>query len=91
MKDAFIIFVAQYSTILLLGLQSLNVNKGHKILAALTSLMLGVSGFFVTGIVAKAYNDGMFTLVWWAFIIAGPLGITSSMTLHPVIVKWMKK
>ena len=91
MFDIVMVFVAQFVLIFLLGIQSLNVNRGHYFLAGLTSLMLGVVGFYITGTVAAAHKEGMYSGVWWAFIIGGPLGIITSMKLHPIIHRWMKK
>lgn len=90
MTETISIFVAQYSLIFLLGIQSLNVNSKRYKTAFVTSLCLGIVGFHVTGTVAAAYRDGMFTPIWWSFIFAGPLGIVSSMKLHPVIVRFFK-
>lgn len=90
MIDAILIFVSQFSFILLLGLQSINVNSKHVVAAGLTSLTLGVVGFHVTGTIATAFKDGMFTLLWWSYILAGPLGIMASIKLHPKLVKFAK-
>jgi nitrate reductase NapE component len=75
--------------VLLLGLQSLNVNTGHKTLAAICSLLLGICGYHITSVIAAAqgaYGSG----VWWGFILAGPCGIVSSMYLHPHMRRWFK-
>ena len=82
--DAFIVFVAQFVYVLLLGLQSLNVNGGHRTAAAATSLTLGVFGFYLTGSIAAAKGD-IGGVVWWAFILSGPCGIVTSMALFS---KW---
>jgi len=85
------IFLAQFLMIFLLGLQSINVNRGHKLLAALTSFGLGIAGFYVTGTIAQAYQEGMFSSMFLSFILSGPCGIVVSMMVHPKIVKWLKK
>jgi hypothetical protein len=82
------IFIAQFSMIWLLGLQSINVNRGHKLIAALTSFALGIVGFYVTGTVASAYHEGMMSPMFISFILAGPCGILFSMYSHPYIVKF---
>jgi hypothetical protein len=91
MFDAILIFLAQGTMIFLFGIQSLNVNGGHKYLAAGTSLILGVLGFYVTGTVAKAYNDGLFTLFGLSFILAGPIAIWLAIELHPKIKKFLTR
>jgi hypothetical protein len=88
MHQTLIVFIAQFFLIMLLGLQSINVNRGQKLLAAITSLLLGVSGFFVTGIVAQVYqqfqSQGV-TITLIAFLAAGPLGIITSIFIHPYL------
>jgi uncharacterized membrane protein YuzA (DUF378 family) len=81
------IFIAQYISILLLGIQSLNVRDSKYLSSAITSLLLGVFGWHTTGIVAQAYGQGMDSVVFWAFILAGPCGIVSSMALYDYMFK----
>jgi len=85
------IFLAQFIMIMLLGLQSINVNRGDKVMAAITSFLLGICGFYVTGSVAKAYVDGIMSSVFVAYLIAGPLGIVTSMYMYPVIRNFFNK
>ncbi len=82
-----IIFVSQFCLVMLLGLQSMNVQGGHKLAAAITSFLLGVSGYVVTGMSAQAYKDGFLSTIFLAFVIAGPCGIVTSMYLHPYLRK----
>lgn len=86
MTDAASVFFAQYAMVALLGLQSLNVNRGHKILAVCTNFLIGIASFYLTATVGKAAADPM-TPVWIGFVLAGPLGITTSMIVHPHIVR----
>lgn len=44
---ALLLFVSTFALVLALGLQSLNVNGGHKVLAALTSLVIGAANLAV--------------------------------------------
>lgn len=81
MLEAAGVFAIQFCYVLLLGLQSINVNRGRYVWAGGTSLMLGVMGFHVTGTIAAARGDEG-GLVWWAYILAGPCGIVSSMVYH---------
>lgn len=88
--DAALVFGAQFVMIFLLGIQSLNVNGKHYVSAAITSALLGVFGFYLTGTIAAAHQQGMFSVIWWSFVTAGPLGIITSMKLHPVLVRWFR-
>ena len=85
------IFLAQFVMIWFLGLQSINVNRGHRLIAAMTSFCLGVTGFYVTGTIAEVYEDGMFTTMFLSFVLAGPCGIVTSMICHPYIIKFFGK
>lgn len=81
MSDVLLVFCSQFVYVLLLGLQSLNVNGRHYALAASTSGLLGVLGFWLTAAIAQKPEVG--TAVWWAYIAAGPTGISGSIYLHP--------
>jgi len=89
MHTEILVFVSQYLLILLLGLQSLNVRDGRVFLAAITSLLLGITGFYVTAQIAIVKEA--LTSVWWFYIFAGPLGIMTSIKLHPKLIKWLHK
>ncbi len=80
-----LVFTAQFFMVFLLGLQSLNVNRGHYMSAATTSLALGVCGFYITATIAAVHGEGMGTWLWWSYIAAGPMGIVASMWAHPII------
>lgn len=80
--QALLIFVCQFVLIFLLGTQSQHVRDGKKLASAITSLLLGVAGWTITGIVSTAYVSGMFSLVFFSFIIAGPCGIVCSIMAH---------
>ena len=82
MTDVLKIFVAQYLTIFLLGFQSMNIRDGRKVAAAITSCCLGVSGYLTTGIISQNYSQGMLSWVFFGFLVAGPVGIVSSMFAH---------
>lgn len=74
------VFVAQFVYVLLLGLQSMNVNHDRRFMAAATSLALGTFGFHITASIAASRGDE-FGCVWWAYVLAGPSGIVTSMIL----------
>lgn len=78
--DAALIFAVQFVYVMLLGLQSLNVNGGHKIAAASTSFVLGACGYQITAAIAASRGE-QFGPVWFAYVVAGPCGIVSSMIL----------
>lgn len=82
MLIALAVFAAQFVYVLLLGLQSLCVNHGHYRAAAFNSFMLGSFGFFLTQQIAAAKGAETNWFVYAAFVVSGPLGITSSMWLH---------
>ena len=82
LSQALLVFVCQFSMIFLLGIQSLNVRDGKKLSAAITSLLLGITGWFITGTISSVYHEGMLSMVFFAFILSGPLGISFSIWLH---------
>jgi hypothetical protein len=85
-RDALLVFAAQYLYVLLMGLQSLNVNQRRYVWAAVTSFLLGALGFLTTSIVGAAKGMEL-TLLWWCFVVSGPVGIVSAMHLQPWLVK----
>jgi len=90
MSDVITVFVAQYFMVLLLGIQSLNVRDGHYALAAITSTLLGVCGFYITSIIGDAKGQ-VLSILWWSFVIAGPCGIVTAMAIHPKLLSlWGK-
>lgn len=89
MSEGALVFVVQAVYVVLLGLQSLNVNGGHRVLAAATSFALGVSGFYVTSVVGSA-KGGEGSFLWWCFVLSGPVGILAAMSLHPRLVRLFK-
>lgn len=80
---AFLVFAAQFAYIFLLGFQQQNVTGKHYALAQFTSLLLGICGYHLTATVALAASGPAFGPVWWAYIAAGPVGISVSMWVHP--------
>lgn len=80
------LFASSFLVVLLLGLQSLNVNNGHFILAALTSFGIGSMQMVMFKLAPHATWSEIA-----AFIGGGPLGIIASMWLHPHLVKAIRK
>lgn len=81
--NALYLFGATFSLVLFLGLQSLNVNGGHKLLAAVTSFGIGTANITILKIMPGPTNG----VEMAAYLIGGPLGILSSMAIHP----WMAR
>jgi len=78
------IFAVQYLSVFALGLQSLNVNNGHRRLAALTSVLISTT--WLTSTYLTLIKNEINTLNIAAFIVAGVAGILSSMSAHPWLV-----
>lgn len=77
-----ILFSSTFVLVFALGLQSLNVNNGHFIAAALTSFVIG-GGQMV--LYKLAPNASVSEIA--AFLMGGPFGITASMWAHPRLVR----
>jgi len=77
------IFGATFVLVLALGLQSLNVNRGHYAAAFLTSLAISSAQLAILKIVPAAEAP----VDYLAFMSGGPLGIVCAMYLHPLIVR----
>jgi len=87
MTEAIAIFLVQFTTIYLLGLQSLNVRDGHTLGAAVTSVFLGLTGFTATSYIGGLEPSDLMSVVGFSFVLAGPLGITASMKTHKHAIK----
>lgn len=77
MTDAIMVFVSTYIAVFALGFQSLNVNRGHYLAAFLTSFLIGGSHIVLYRELPE--GDPASTL---AYLLAGPIAITSSMWVH---------
>ncbi|MES2959771.1 MAG: hypothetical protein V4792_16400 [Pseudomonadota bacterium] len=82
---ALLLFAATFGAVFALGLQSLNVNGGHKLLAALTSLLIGISHL----VLFKVLPGPTDALQIAGYLLGGPLGILASMWAHPQLVAWL--
>lgn len=80
---ALALFAATFFLVLFLGLQSLNVNGGHKLMAAVTSFGISSSNI----VVLKTMPGPTGSLEIAAYCIGGPVGILVSMLIHPWMVK----
>ena len=84
---AFIIFISTFGVVVALGLQSLNVNGGHKLAASITSLIIGSCNLALLKIMPQP--TGYLEIL--AYLTDGPIGIYIAMVLHPWLVKQLKK
>ncbi len=76
------LFASTFVLVFALGLQSLNVNNGHHIAAAVTSFAIGAMQMILFKLAPNASWSEIA-----AFLIGGPFGITASMWAHPHLVR----
>lgn len=74
---AIALFASTYALVFFLGLQSLNVNRGHYWAAFFTSFGIGVGNLALFKLAPDASGAEIA-----AFLIGGPFGIVSSMAAH---------
>lgn len=77
------LFVATFFLVLFLGLQSLNVNGGHKLMAAFTSFGIGTANITILKIMPGPTD----LMEIAAYCIGSPAGILASMYIHPWMVR----
>ncbi|HQS59760.1 MAG: hypothetical protein B7Y56_03165 [Gallionellales bacterium 35-53-114] len=80
------LFASTFILVFALGAQSLNVNNGHYVAAAVTSFVIGSSQMILFKLAPNASWSEI-----TAFVIGGPFGITASMWVHPRLVKLLKR
>lgn len=78
------LFASTFILVFALGLQSLNVNNGHVLLAVITSYIISTGQMLLYKLAPHA-NWMEIT----AYMNGGPLGIYCSMKAHPHLVRWM--
>lgn len=78
---ALLLFVATFGSVFALGIQSLNVNRGHERMAFLTSLFIGVFNLVILKIASQP-NEWIESA---AYLLGGPLGIVSAMRSHAAL------
>lgn len=81
------IFISAVGIVFFLGLQSLSVNSGHKILAAVNSLVIGTFNLYLL----KSVPDIHTWQATAAYLLGGPVGITLAIYTHPLIAKILYK
>jgi hypothetical protein len=77
MKYALLVFLGTWLSVFTLGLQSLNVNQGHYLAAAVTSLGIGAGH-----VLLYKYMPTADWLELGGYFIGGVTGITASMWFH---------
>ncbi|WP_421793529.1 hypothetical protein [Hydrocarboniphaga effusa] len=82
-----IILACTFGVVLALGLQSLNVNGGHKLMAFCTSFVIGLCNLGLYKLVPQP--TGVLDIA--AYLLGGPIGILTAMRLHPVLVRLLRK
>lgn len=81
--NALLLFASTFALVLFLGLQSLNVNGGHRLLSFVTSFGIGAANLSVLKIMPGPTNG----LEVAAYLLGGPFGILASISIHPVMVR----
>ena len=80
------LFVSTFVLVFALGIQSLNVNNGHRKAAVCTSFLIGASNLALFKLAPDAR---------WAecaaFLSGGPFGIYAAMVAHPHLVRLLKR
>jgi hypothetical protein len=80
------LFASTFILVFALGLQSLNVNNGHYLLAALTSFVIGAGQMVLYKL---APNAGWTDIA--AYLCGGPFGIIAAMRAHPYLARIIKR
>lgn len=80
---ALYLLLATFGLVMTLGLQSLNVNGGHRLLSVITSFGIGLGNLTILKIMPGPTNMLEIT----AYLIGGPLGIVTSIMIHPWLIK----
>lgn len=81
-----LLFASTFITVFALGLQSLNVNRGHRLAAFFTSFLIGLGNLGVLKLVPSA---GWSEVA--AYLAGGPFGIVCSMYAHPwLVARWKR-
>ncbi|MBP8296493.1 MAG: hypothetical protein KAX84_10330 [Burkholderiales bacterium] len=80
------LFASTFALVFALGLQSLNVNGGHRRLAFLTSFAIGAANLVLYKLAPEASGIEIA-----AYLIGGPLGIVAAMHAHPHLIRLYRR
>jgi len=83
-KYTLLIFAATWISVFTLGLQSLNVNQGHYLAAAVTSFFIGTGH-----ILLYKFMPGADLVELAAYYLGGITGITASIWFHKRAKVWL--
>jgi len=83
-----IIFVSTFITVFALGFQSLNVNRGQRTAAFVTSFIISAGNIAVLKVIP---NGDLLSLNTLAYMLGGPFGIVFSMIAHEKYMPKKKK
>jgi hypothetical protein len=84
MKYALLVFAGTWLSVFTLGLQSLNVNQGHYLAAAVTSIGIGIGH-----VLLYRYMPGANKVEIGFYLAGGVTGITASMWFHRRAKAWL--
>ncbi|WP_421885203.1 hypothetical protein [Methylibium sp.] len=84
---ALALFASTFVLVMALGIQSLNVNGGHRLLACATSFAIGAANL----VVLKQMPGHTTGLEIAAYLSGGPAGIWCAMALHPWLVRTLRR
>lgn len=83
MSQALLLFACTFGTVFALGLQQLNVVGGHRLLAAITSLLIGLFQMVLYKLVPQP-TDMLSNI---GYLFGGPVGIVVAMACHPILAR----
>lgn len=78
MTPELVLFIAGFSQVFLLGFQSLNINRGKFVLAAIFSALISVANLFLWKYGSQI--EGMSQFIFYT--ISGPIAIVLAMWVH---------
>ena len=80
------LFSSTFILVFALGLQSINVNNGHYVMAALTSFVIGAGQMVLYKMAPTA---GWSSIA--SYLCGGPFGIVAAMHAHPYLARLIKR
>lgn len=80
------LFASTFALVFALGLQSLNVNGGHRWLAFGTSFAIGAANLVLFKLAPDATGIEIA-----GYLAGGPLGIVAAMAAHPHLVRLYRR
>lgn len=88
MLEVILLVMSQFTMIFLVGINQLNVMHGHVYLAGMTSVLIGICGFFN---ITTIMDHEFFSPIWLAYVLSGGIAIMCSMKVHPYITNFVGK